>query len=194
MEKEILPALAPPAPVELIERRIYLIRGQKVMLDSDLAELYRVPTKTLNQAVKRNPERFPDDFMFRLTPDEAQSSNRSQFVTGSQKHRDPRLLPYAFTEHGVAMLSSVLHSTRAVQMNIVIIRAFVRLRRVLASHAALAHRIESLEAGQKDHGAVLSIVVGDIEALTKNVAREFRRLKSPRRSKPRIGFHIPEEK
>ena len=82
-----------------------------------------------------------------------------------------RRLPYAFTEHGVAMLSSVLRSMRAVQMNIVIIRAFVRLRRVLASHAALAHRIETLEAGQKDHGAVLSIVVGDIEALTKNVAR-----------------------
>ena len=181
-------------PAETIERRIYLIRGQKVMLDSDLAELYQVPTKTLNQAVKRNAERFPEDFMFRITPEEAEASNRSQFVTGSQKHRDPRLLPYAFTEHGVAMLSSVLRSTRAVQMNIVIIRAFVRLRRILASHASLAHRIERLEAGQKDHGAVLSIVVGDIEALTKNVAREFRKLQSPRRSKPRIGFHIPEGK
>jgi len=182
-----------PAPVELIERRIYLIRGQKVMLDSDLAELYQVPTKTLNQAVKRNADRFPADFMFRLTAEEAEAWNRSQFVTGSQKHRDPRLLPYAFTEHGVAMLSSVLRSTRAVQMNIVIIRAFVRLRRILASHAALAQRIQRLEAGQKDHCAVLSIVVNDIEALTKDVAREFRKLKSPRRSKTRIGFHLPEE-
>jgi hypothetical protein len=115
MAKEVLPARELPAPVELIERKIYLIRGQKVMLDSDLAELYQAPTKTLNQAVKRNPDRFPDDFMFRLTDEEAEASNRSQTVTGSQKHRDPRLLPYAFTEHGVAMLSSVLHSTRAVQ-------------------------------------------------------------------------------
>jgi hypothetical protein len=164
------------------------------MLDSDLAELYQAPTKTLNQAVKRNPDRFPGDFMFRLTTEEAEALNRSQFVTGSQKHRDPRLLPHAFTEHGVAMLSSVLHSARAVQMNIVIIRAFVRLRRILASHAALARRIEKVESGQRDHGAVLSIVVGDLEALAKNVAREFRELKNPRRTRSRIGFHIPEEK
>ena len=148
----------------------------------------------MNQAVKRNPDRFPDDFMFRLTDEEAEASNRSQIVTGSQKHRDPRLLPYAFTEHGVAMLSSVLRSARAVQMNIMIIRTFVRLRRILASHNALARRIEKVEAGQRDHSEVLSIVIGDIEALTKNVARESRKLKNPRRPKPRIGFHIPEEK
>src|SRR5713101_363960 len=101
------PAVNLPIPLELIERRIYVIRGQKVMLDSDLAELYRVPTKAFNQAVKRNHDRFPEDFMFRLSSDEL---NRSQFVTGSQKHRDPRNLPYAFTELGVAMLSSVLSS------------------------------------------------------------------------------------
>ena len=97
-----------PVPVEVIERRIYLIRGHKVMLDRDLAELYDVPTKALNQAVSRNRERFPEDFMFRLSREEVGALNRSQFVTGSQKHRDPRYPPYAFTEHGVAMLSSVL--------------------------------------------------------------------------------------
>jgi hypothetical protein len=95
-------------PVQFIERKIYLIRGHKVMLDADLAELYQVPTKRLNEAVKRNLGRFPEDFMFRLTGPEAEGLNRSQIATGSQKHRDPRLLPYVFTEHGVAMLSPFL--------------------------------------------------------------------------------------
>jgi hypothetical protein len=109
-------------------------------------------------------------------------------VTASQKHRDPRFPPYAFTEHGVAMLSSVLRSKRAVNMNIVIVRAFVKLRQILASHTALARRIEKMEATQKDHAAILSIVVNDIETLSKNMAKEFRRLQNPRRRKPRIGF------
>jgi len=115
-------------PVEVIARRIYLIRGRKVMLDFDLAELYEVPTRVLNQAVRRNLSRFPEDFMFRLTKEEAQSL-RSQSVTGSQKHRDPRAHPYAFTEQGVAMLSSVLKSERAVEVNIAIMRTFAQLRR-----------------------------------------------------------------
>ena len=123
-----------PVPEDVIERRIYLIRGQKVMLDSDLAGLYQVQTKKLNQAVKRNLDRFPSDFMFRLTAEETLTLNRSQSVTGSQKHRDPRQAPYAFTEQGVAMLSSVLNSRRAVQMNIFIIRVFMKLREVLATH------------------------------------------------------------
>jgi hypothetical protein len=177
-----------PVPVELIERRIYLIRGQRVMLDNDLAELYQVPTKALNQAVRRNLDRFPEDFMFRLSGEEVEALNRSQIVTSSQKHRDPRFPPHAFTEHGVAMLSSVLRSKGAVQMNIVIIRAFVKLRQILASQTALARRIEKVEATQKDHAAILSIVVNDIETLSKNVAKEFKGLKSPRRRKPRIGF------
>ena len=101
-----------PVPLERIERRIYFIRGLKVMLDADLAELYQVPTKAFNQAVKRKLKRFPEDFMCRLS---RQELNRSQIVTGSQKHRDPRNAPYAFTELGVAMLSSVLSSNRAVQ-------------------------------------------------------------------------------
>ena len=182
-----------PVPAPFIERRIYLIRGQKVMLDTDLAELYRVATKALNQAVKRNIGRFPEDFMFRLTSQEAEALNRSQIVTGSQKHRDPRLLPYAFTEHGVAMLSAVLKSERAVQMSILIVRAFVKLREVLASHKDLARKIEKLEATQKDHAAVLGIVIKDIQALGKHVAKEFKRLKSPRRQKSRIGFRPPDQ-
>jgi hypothetical protein len=129
-------------PAETIERRILLVRGQKVMLDAALAELYQVPTKVLNQAVKRNLDRFPEDFMFRLTSDE---TNQSQFVTGSQKHRNPSLLPYAFTEQGVAMLSSVLKSARAVQVNIAIMRIFVRLRQMLETHRDLAERLQATE-------------------------------------------------
>lgn len=188
MDQALIPAAEAPAPAELIERRIYVIRSLEVMVDSDLAGLYQVPTKALNQAVKRNIERFPEDFMFRLTSEEAAAWNRSQFVTGSRKHRNPRMLPYAFTEHGVAMLSSVLSSTRAIQMNIAIVRTFVKLRRMLAGQSALAHRIEKVEAKQKDHATVLSIVVNDIETLSKNVRREFRELQSPRRRRSRIGF------
>jgi len=158
------------------------------MLDSDLAGLYQVQTKKLNQAVKRNLDRFPGDFMFRLTAEETLTLNRSQSVTGSQKHRDPRQAPYAFTEHGVAMLSSVLNSRRAVQMNIFIIRVFMKLREVLASHKDLARKIEQMEAKQEDHAIMLTLVVKDIEAMASNVKKEFKRLKEPRRRKARIGF------
>src|SRR5437870_5313363 len=119
-----------PVPVELIQRRIYLVRGEKVMLDADLAELYKVPTKSLNLAVSRNADRFPADFMFQLAPAEFDNL-RHQNETSSWGGR--RYAPLAFTEHGVAMLSSVLNSKRAVQMNIVIIRAFRNLREMLAS-------------------------------------------------------------
>ena len=112
-------------PVERIEQAIYLIRGEKVMLDRDLTGLYQVTTAALNQAVRRNRERFPSDFMFQLTRSEVTQLNRSQIVIGSQKHRDPRFRPYAFTEQGVAMLSSVLRSKRAISVNIEIMRAFV---------------------------------------------------------------------
>ena len=132
-------------PVDRIEKSIYLIRGQKVMLDSDLAALYEVTTKVLNQAVRRNGERFPQDFMFQLNRLEADELNRSQFVTGSQKHRNPRFRPYAFTEQGVAMLSSVLRSDRAALVNIAIMRAFVALRQMIASNAELARKLETLE-------------------------------------------------
>jgi hypothetical protein len=146
-----------------------------------------VQTRALNQAIKRNRDRFPDDFMFRLTAEEA-ALNRSQSVTGSQKHRDPRLVPYAFTEHGVAMLSSVLNSPRAVQMNISIIRVFMKLREVLDTHKDLARKIEQVEAKQKDHAVMLALVVQDIEALATNVKTEFKQLREPRKRKASIGF------
>jgi hypothetical protein len=131
-------------PEEIIERRIYLIRRQKVMLDSDLAELYLVETKALNRAVKRNRERFPKDFMFRLTPAEV-NALRCQFGTSKGQRGGRRYLPCAFTEQGVAMLSSALSSPRAIQVNIVIMRAFVKLRGVMASHEELGRRIDDLE-------------------------------------------------
>jgi hypothetical protein len=133
-------------PVETIEKTIYLIRGQKVMLDADLASLYQVTTKALNQAARRNRDRFPDDFMFQLTTKELEELNRSQIVTASQKHRDPRFRPYAFTEQGVAMLSSVLHSKRAIFVNIEIMRTFARLRLMLATNSELSRRLNDLES------------------------------------------------
>jgi hypothetical protein len=132
-------------PEELIERGILVLRGHKVMLDEYLASLYHVEIRVLNQAVRRNIERFPDDFMFQLTPEEAESL-RSQNVIlkpGRGKHR--KFLPYAFTEQGVAMLSSVLRSSRAVQVNIEIMRAFVRLRKMLQGNAELARKLAALE-------------------------------------------------
>jgi hypothetical protein len=135
-------ARRPVTPVERIAQAIVLIRGQKVMLDQDLAYLYGVSTKVLNQAVRRNESRFPSDFMFQLTREEVVNL-RSQFVTAEP--RNIRYLPYAFTEQGVAMLSSVLRSERAVRVNIEIMRAFVQLRQMLASHADLARKLETLE-------------------------------------------------
>lgn len=134
-----------PIPIDRIERAIYLIRGEKVMLDADLAALYQVTTKALNQAVRRNRERFPEDFMFQITPKELSELDRSQFVTGSQKHRDPRLRPYAFTEQGVAMLSSVLRGRTAALANVGIMRAFVKLRQMLSSNTELSRRLDDLE-------------------------------------------------
>ena len=138
------PADRLPVPVEVIERRIYLIRGLKVMIDADLAALYQVLTKNLNKAVARNKERFPEDFMFQLTKEEAESL-RFQIGTSNTSRGGRRYLPYVFSEHGVAMLSSVLNSKRAVQMNIVIIRAFIKLREVLATQKDLARKIDDLE-------------------------------------------------
>ena len=128
-------------PIERVVSRIYLIRGVKVMFDFDLADLYAVETKALNQAVTRNLERFPPDFMLRLTPDEIGNINRSQIVTGSQRHRDPRFPPRVFTQEGVAMLSGVLRGKRAVEVNVSIMRAFVRLRELLATNEELARKV-----------------------------------------------------
>ena len=179
-------------PVEVIERRILLIRGQKVMLDSHLAELYGVETKILNQAVKRNLERFPKDFMFQLTAAEADALRchfgtlngspalRSQTVTskgGRGRHR--KYLPYAFTEQGVAMLSSVLRSPRAVQVNIAIMRAFVKLRELLAGHKELVRKLEEME---QKYDAQFRVIFEAIYAL----------MSPPDQPRPRIGFRLEE--
>jgi ORF6N domain len=142
-------------PVEPVQQAILFIRGEKVMLDADLASLYQVTTKALNQAVRRNRDRFPDDFMFQLTTKELEELNRSQIVTASQKHRDPRFRPYAFTEQGVAMLSTVLRSKRALHVNIEIMRAFVKLRQMLASNADLSRRLDELEGKYDRHFKVV---------------------------------------
>jgi ORF6N domain len=161
-------------PVERIEKAILLIRGQKVLLSQQLAELYGVDTKALNQAVARNRERFPDDFMFQLSKEELENL-KSQIVTSSWG--GIRTPPYAFTEQGVAMLSSVLHSDRAVHVNIEIMRAFVQLRQMLASNAGLARKLETLE---KKYDRQFKIVFDAI-----------RRLMSPPEPKRReIGFHV----
>ena len=149
----------PIVPAERIQNSIYPIRGQKVMLSTALAELYSVSVKVLNQAVKRNTDRFPDDFMFQLTRQEL-TNLKSQIVTSSWGGAR-RALPYAFTEQGVAMLSSVLHSQRAVKVNIEIMRAFVKLRQLLATHADLARKLEALE---KKHDAQFKVVFDKEEA------------------------------
>jgi hypothetical protein len=165
-------------PVEFIERKIYLIRGCKVMLDSDLAELYEVPTKRLNEAVRRNLGRFPPDFMFQLNEEELENL-RSQIATSSAGHGGSRYRPYAFTEHGVAMLSSVLTSQRAIALNILIIRAFVRLREYLATHKDLARKLEDVERTQHEHSAHIEQIYGYIQRLIEP---------PPDSSKRRIGF------
>ncbi|MGD0058237.1 MAG: ORF6N domain-containing protein [Verrucomicrobiia bacterium] len=182
-------------PIERIEQRIFLLRGQKVMLSPHLAELYGVEPKVLIQAVKRNVERFPDDFMFQLAPQEV-ALLRSQIVTlktpgqnrsGSQivilkRGQHIKYPPYAFTEQGVAMLSSVLHSKRAIRVNVEIMRTFVRLRQLLASHADLAAKLEEME---KKYDAQFKIVFDAI-----------RHLVSPPTATPRkqIGFGIRERR
>jgi phage regulator Rha-like protein len=164
-------------PIERIERSILLIRGEKVMLDADLAEIYGVTTKVLNQAVKRNAIRFPEDFMFQLTATEADELNRSQFVTSSQKHRDPRFPPFAFTEHGALMLANVLSSKRAALTSVQVVRAFVRLRQMLASNAELARKMAALEK--------------KYDAQFKMVFDAIRQLMTPPEPKRReIGFHV----
>jgi hypothetical protein len=167
-------------PIESIERRIRLVRGQKVMFDTDLAELYQVSTKRLNEAVNRNTARFPQDFMFQLTKAEA-AGLRSQFATSNAGRGGRRYLPYAFTEHGVAMLSSVLKSQRAVQMNILIIRAFIMLREMLATHKDLASKIEKIERQQMEHSHQLATIYSVVKQL----------IPASRKRKRRIGFACP---
>lgn len=167
-------------PVETISSSILQLRGQRVILDTDLARLYGVQTKTFNQAVKRNLARFPPDFMFQLTQDELQDL-RSQFVTPSQ-WGGRRYLPYAFTEHGAAMAASILRSPQAVEVSVYVVRAFVRMREMLSSHAELSHKLEELDsrltARIDTHDKYLAAIVGEI--------RELRPL--PEDPQRRIGF------
>ena len=167
-------------PIERIEQRIFLLRGHKVMLSPHLAQLYGVEPKVLLQAVKRNAERFPSDFMLPLTHQEAMHS-RSQIVTLKQG-QNVKYLPYAFTEQGMAMLSSVLHSKRAVRVNVEIMRTFVRLRQLLASRADLAAKLEEMEK--------------KCDAQFKIVFDAIRHLVSPPTAAPRkqIGFGIRERR
>ena len=160
---------------EVIENRIFFIRGQKVMVDRDLAQLYKVTTKVLNQAVKRNANRFPREFMFRLTGKE-----RNELVTNcdrfaSLKHSTS--LPCVFTEHGVAMLSSVLNSEQAIQVNIAIIKTFIKLREIVSSYKKLSEKIRSLE---KKHNAKFKVI---FEAIRRLMTEE-------EKPKHGIGFHV----
>ena len=171
-------------PSEVIERKIYLIRGHKVMLDRDLASLYGVSVKRLNEQVKRNINRFPCDFMLVLTRQEVMNS-RSQFATLKQG-QNIKYLPYAFTEQGVAMLSSVLNSERAIRVNIAIMRAFVRLREILLTHKDLSDKIAGLELKYKNHDMRFSEydkhIMAIFEAIKKLMAPP------PEAPKRKIGF------
>jgi hypothetical protein len=164
---------------ERIERSILLIRGHKVLLDADLAALYGVTTKRLNEQVRRNRSRFPDDFMFELASEEAESL-RSQFATSKRGRGGRRYAPYVFTEQGVAMLSTVLNSERAIQVNIEIMRAFVRLRQMLASNAQLARKLADLE---KKYDAQFKVVFDAIRQL----------MAPPDPKKRKIGFLVEEK-
>lgn len=166
---------------EQIEQVILLIRGQRVMLDRDLAALYGVETKNLNKAVQRNLDRFPADFMFQLTADEAESL-RFQFGT-LKRGQHFKYLPRVFTQEGVSMLSGVLRSPRAVQVNIAIMRVFVRLRETLALHKELARKLAELERKIEGHDAGIRTLFDAIHQLTTRPAE-------PRRE---IGFHIKED-
>jgi ORF6N domain len=171
--------------IQSIQNRIYEIRGERVMLDFDLAELYEIGTKALNQAVKRNIRRFPGDFMFRLTSAEWQAmrsqtvtasksdiSLRSQNVTASQNKRNISFSPFAFTEQGVAMLSGILHSERAIQMNISIMRAFVEIRKIMLRKLDLKVQLKEIKDRLGEHDAQLSQIYDAMENLLDEKAAE----------------------
>jgi ORF6N domain-containing protein len=168
-------------PVERVAQFIRWIRGQKVLLDSDLAVLYGVETKNLNKAVKRNTERFPTDFIFQLTPEELRSL-RFQFGTSNARGR-LRYRPYAFTEQGIAMLSSVLNSERSIKVNIAIMGAFVKLRGVLETNRQLAEKFSELEQRVGKHDQEIAAI---LEAIRQLMA-------APEKPRREIGFHVREK-
>jgi len=168
--------MSKPVSVEVIATKIFEIRGKKVMLDRDLAELYGVGTRDINKAVKRNIERFPEDFMYQLTNEEVRNL-MFQFRTSSWG--GIRKLPYVFTEQGVAMLSSVLRSRRAIRVNILIMRAFVKLKELLLTHKDLAVKIEALEKKYAEHDETI-----------KGIFEAIKQLLEPPVKEKRIGFHV----
>jgi hypothetical protein len=181
-------------PDELVMNKIYLIREQKVMLDFDLAALYGVETRVLNQAVKRNTDRFPGDFMFRLSKKEWESlrsqivissrkSNSSQFVMSSKKHRGSVYLPYVFTEQGVAMLSSVLKSETAIRVNIQIIRIFSRMREMIMTHKDILLQLEKIEKKLTGHDEDITLIFQYLKQL----------LNPPQSPRRKIGFKRKDE-
>ena len=167
-------------PDELIMNKIYLIRGQKVMLDNDLAELYAVKTGRLNEQVKRKIDRFPEDFMFRLTPDEFENL-KSQFAISSWGGR--RKSPYAFTEHGVLMLSSILNSDRAIKVNIQIMRIYIRIRQMLLIHEDILHRLEKIEQSLTGHDDNIVLIFEYLKQLEEN-----KQLANEQSNRRKIGF------
>lgn len=198
-----MPARKTPLSHESLEPLIFSIRGHRVMLDADLARLYGVTTKALNQAIKRNLDRFPADFMFQLTAEEAgrlrsqfvtlrrqpvglhdENMNRSQIVTGSRKHRDPRSRPWAFTEHGALMAANILRSGQAVQMSVFVIRAFVRMREQLSANEAILRRLAEIDKTLLQHDASLRDIYHKLLPLLQP---------PPAPPKRRIGFITGEE-
>ena len=158
-----------------IESQIFLVRGQKVLIDSDLAALYGVEVRVLNQAVKRNRSRFPADFVFRLTAKDLKNL-RSQSVISSRNHGGRRYFPYVFTEHGAIMAASVLNSARAVEVSIFVVRAFVRLRETLIAHKALAAKLCEFERRLKTHDAAIEEIIDTIHDLMAPPARPARQI------------------
>ncbi|HEY0546374.1 MAG TPA: ORF6N domain-containing protein [Pyrinomonadaceae bacterium] len=164
------------AVTEFVEQKIVVVRGHNVMLDADLAQMYGVTTKRLNEQVKRNRQRFPESFMFQLTKKESDELNRSQIATGSQKHRDPRFRPFVFTEHGAVMLASVLNSPIAIEASIQVVKAFVRLRTVLANHQELARQLEKLEQKFEEHDEQFKVVFAALRQLIKQPSEPRRQI------------------
>jgi len=171
-------------PIESIQNKIFVIRSKKVLIDRHLAELYGVETKVLNQAVKRNLERFPEEFMFILTDDEF-NSLRSQFVTLKGRGKHIKYLPYVFTESGVAMLSSVLKSPKAIRINIQIIKVFIKLREMLSTHEELKKKFEEWE---KKYDARLNKIDGRVQTVLEAFEEIKRLLNPPIQKKNKIGF------
>jgi hypothetical protein len=179
---------------------IVTIRGKRVILDRDLAGIYGTTTKRLNEQVKRNRNRFPEDFMFQLTIKEwsdltsqiamsTAQSKRSQFATGSQRHRDPRFTPYAFTEHGTIMAANILHSERAIEMSVFVVRAFIRMRQMLAEQRGLARKLAELE---EELSARLDVHESAINEILGQIKRMLSPPPEPAPPKKRIGFLVEE--